>query len=101
MRPRTPEQLWALSRHLHARGWKRLAKTVKVLNYLAHRCLLPSEAEVGDGLVLDHYAFGVVIHPQTKIGINCRIYHHVTLASESWLGSPYFIVLEDGVTIGA
>ncbi len=101
MRPRTPEQLWALSRRLHARGWRRLAKVVKTVNYFVHRCLLPAEAEVGEGLVLEHYALGVVIHPQVKIGLQCRIYHHVTLAAESCIGGPHHIVLGDGVTIGA
>jgi serine acetyltransferase len=44
---------------------------------------------------------GVVLHPQVKIGDRCRIYHHVTLASESCIGSEHFVILEDEVTIGA
>jgi serine O-acetyltransferase len=78
-----------------------LARLVKTLNYYLHGCLLPAEAEVGEGVVLEHYAMGVVLHPQVKIGDRCRIYHHVTLASESCIGSEHFIVLEDEVTIGA
>ncbi len=74
---------------------------VKAANYFLHRCLLPAEAVVGEGLVLEHYALGVVIHPQVKIGRDCRIYHHVTLAAESCLGGPHHIVLEDGATVGA
>ena len=56
---------------------------------------------MGNGVVLEHYAMGVVLHPQVKIGDRCRIYHHVTLASESCIGSEHFIILEDDVTIGA
>ena len=41
------------------------------------------------------------MHPQVRIGKRCRIYHHVTLAAETWIGSPHFITLEDDVTIGA
>jgi serine acetyltransferase len=78
-----------------------LARLVKTLNYYLHGCLLPAEAEVGNGVVLEHYAMGVVLHPQVKIGDRCRIYHHVTLASESCIGSEHFIILEDDVTIGA
>jgi serine O-acetyltransferase len=68
---------------------------------MLHKCLLPAEAEVGENVILEHYALGVVLHPQVKIGVNCRIYHHVTLAAETWIGSPHFIMVEDNVTIGA
>ena len=78
-----------------------LARGVKVANWMVHTCLLPAEAKVGEGVRLEHYALGVVIHPQVEIGSNCRIYHHVTLASESWLGSPFKITLGNDVTIGA
>ena len=46
-------------------------------------------------------ALGIVMHPQVRIGRRCRVYHHVTLAGETWIGSPHFITLEDDVTIGA
>lgn len=101
MRPRTPEQLWAFSRRLHRSGYRRLARAVKVFNWLLHKCLLPAEAIVGENIVLEHYALGIVIHPQVTIGNNCRIFHHVTLASESPIGSEYRITIGDGVTIGA
>lgn len=101
MRPRTPETLWALSRRLHRRGWKFAARAVKTLNWAMHKCLLPAEAEVGEGLVLEHYALGIVLHPQVTIGDGCRIYHHVTLAAESAIGSEHRIVLGRNVTIGA
>ncbi len=101
MRPRTPEQLWKLSRRLHTCGWSRAARWVKVLNYILHKTLLPVDATVGSGLVLEHHALGLVIHPQIEIGNDCRIYHHVTLASETWIGSPHKIIVGNGVTIGA
>ena len=101
MRPRTPEQLWELSRQLHARGWQRTARWVKALNYFLHKTLLPVDAIVGHGLTLEHYALGLVIHPQVEIGEDCRIYHHVTLASETWIGSPHKIIVGDRVVIGA
>jgi serine acetyltransferase len=74
---------------------------VKLVNYRLHYALLPFEAVVGRNLVLDHYALGVVMHPQVEIGSDCRIYHHVTLAAESCIGSPHKIILGNGVTIGA
>jgi len=101
MRPRTPEMLWALSRSLHRAGWPTLARLVKTANWAIHKCLLPAEAIVGEDIILEHYALGIVIHPQATIGDRCRIYHHVTLAAESPIGSGHRIVLGDGVTIGA
>lgn len=101
MRLHSPELLWKWSRDLHRRGWKRAARVVKTLNFALHKCLLPAEAAVGDGVILEHYALGVVMHPQVRIGNRCRVYHHVTLAGETWIGSPHFITLEDDVTIGA
>ena len=101
MRLKSPRQLWAISRFLHAHGWPRLARGVKTLNYMLHKCLLPAEAKVGENIVLEHYALGIVMHPQVEIGDNCCIYHHVTLASESCIGSEYMIILGNRVTIGA
>jgi serine acetyltransferase len=101
MRYRGPQQLWALSRRCHTMGLLRIARIVKTINYLAHRALLPAEAEVGEEVSLEHYALGVVMHPNVVIGNHCRIYHHVTLASESVIGSEHKIVLGNRVTIGA
>ncbi len=56
---------------------------------------------MGEGVILEHYALGVVMHPQVKLGDRCWIYHHVTLASESCIGSEHFIILEDDVRVGA
>lgn len=96
-----PEWLWGFSRRLYAAGYPRMAKAVKCANYVLHKALLPAEATVGEGLILEHYALGVVIHPQVEIGSGCRIYHHVTLAAATWIGSPHKIVIGDRVTIGA
>ena len=101
MRLRTPEQLWSASRWLYARGYFKLARVIKFLNYVLHKALLPVEAKVGAGLTLEHYALGIVIHPQVEIGSGCRIYHHVTLATTTWIGSPHKIMIGGGVTIGA
>jgi serine O-acetyltransferase len=101
MRAHTPELFWQWSCRLHGIGLRRLARFVKTMNFVLHKCLLPAEAEVGEGIILEHYALGIVMHPQVRIGRRCRIYHHVTLAAETWIGSPHFITLEDDVTIGA
>ncbi len=101
MSGRMPERLWALSRALYQRDLRLAARAVKTLNWAIHKCLLPAEAVVGTGVILEHHALGIVMHPQVTIGDHCRIYHHVTLASESCIGSEHRIILGDHVTIGA
>lgn len=100
MRIRSAELFWELSRRLHQRGHRRLARVVKMLNFFVHRALLPAEATVGENLTLEHYALGIVIHPNVSIGNDCRIYHHVTLAGESVIGGPHRVIIGDRVTIG-
>ena len=100
MRLRSPEILWSVTRFLHEKGWHTLARIVKMLNWLIHKCLLPSEARVGKNVILEHYALGVVLHPQVTIGNNCRIYHEVCLAAESDIGSEHRIIVGDDVVIG-
>src|SRR3990172_6088730 len=40
---------------------------------------VPRSVEVGEGFTLVHGGFGVVIHPNTKVGKNVKIYPGVTL----------------------
>ncbi|MBE2203390.1 MAG: serine acetyltransferase [Chthoniobacterales bacterium] len=82
-------------------GWPFAARLVKTLNWAIHKCLLPAEAIVGEGVILEHHALGIVMHPQVTIGDGSRIFHHVTLAAECCIGAEHRIVLGRDVTIGA
>lgn len=93
-------RFWWLSTRLHQRGLTPLAKLVKTFNYLAFRAILPFQAEIERDLQLEHYALGVVSHPNVVIGRGCRIYHNVTLAAESPVGSEHKIIIGNDVTIG-
>ena len=101
MSQRAPERLWAISRSLFQGNHPFAARVVKTLNWVVFKCLLPEQAIVGKGVILEHHALGIVMHPQVTIGDHCRIYHHVTLAAECCIGSEYRIVLGRDVTIGA
>lgn len=100
MRFRSPELIWSWSRKLHARGFRRTARVVKTLNYFIHRALLPAEAIVGTNMTLEHYALGVVMHPNVTIGDDCIIFHHVTIAGEVPIDSPERVVIGNRVIIG-
>jgi serine O-acetyltransferase len=95
-----PGQIWYWSCKAYRKRLVFVAKFLKLLNYLFFKCLLPFEAELQGEVDLRHWALGVVVHPQVWIGKNVVIYHHVTVAGETWIGSPHRIVIEDNVLIG-
>jgi serine O-acetyltransferase len=96
-----PGRIWYWSCQAYRRRLVLLAKLLKLFNYLCFKCLLPYEAELQAEVELRHWALGVVIHPQVQIGKNVSIYHHVTLAGQTPIGSPHRIIIEDDVLIGA
>jgi serine O-acetyltransferase len=62
------------------------ARTHPLLGRFAHRLLrylsgaeVPSEVQIGRDLVLHHQAFGLVVHPNTRIGDRVHVFHGVTL----------------------
>ena len=50
-----------------------VAKLLKLVNYLVFKCLLPYEAELAGEVDMRHWALGVVVHPQVRIGKNVTI----------------------------
>ena len=96
-----PSFLWWLSCQIYRRKMLILARSIKAVNFLIFHAILPYQAEVERDIDLQHYGLGIVIHPNVKIGHQVKIYHHVTLASETWIGSEYKIFIEDQVMIGA
>ena len=96
-----PVLLWQASRRLYTTGHFRLAKALKGVVFLVFRAVLPPEAVVGRNVRLEHYALGVVIHPNTVISDGCRIYHGVTIGSSAAIGSADKILIGSDVVIGA
>ena len=96
-----PAKIWWLSCRAHDRRLTRLARLGKALNFLVFKAILPPEARIHPDIALEHYGLGVVIHPNVVIGRRVRIYHQVTLATESPVGSEHKIFVGDDVTIGA
>lgn len=95
-----PGKIWYWSCKAYRRNWKLLAKLLKGVNFWLFRCLLPYEAELEGEVALEHLGIAVVIHPQVKIGKNVRIFHNVTIAGETWIGSPHRVVIGDNSIIG-
>jgi serine O-acetyltransferase len=97
----TPEKLWLLSIALHRRGHRRLAKLVRNVNSALFHNSLPPGATVSPDVELGHHGLGTVIHPNVVIGRRVKIWHNVTIAMRAGPKSPYRVIVEDDVNIGA
>jgi serine O-acetyltransferase len=97
----SPERLWLLSIALRNRGHPRLARWVRNLNSVLYHNSLPPGASVSSDIVLGHHGLGVVVHPNVVIGRRVKIWQNVTIAVRAGTKSPYRIIIEDGVKIGA
>ncbi|MBS7538479.1 serine O-acetyltransferase [Ancylobacter lacus] len=97
----SPESIWSLGRWAYTRRIPVLPRVCKLLNFFLFRTILPPEAVVGKGLRLQHYGMGVSIHPNVTIGDGVMIYQNVTIAAETYIGSPYRLTIGNNVMIGA
>ncbi len=96
-----PSFLWWLSCQAYKKKIPIVPKLLKAFNFLFFHAVLPYQAEVERDIDLQHYGLGIVIHPNVKIGHRVKIYHGVTLATETWIGSPHKIYIGDDVLIGS
>jgi serine O-acetyltransferase len=48
---------------------------------------IPINCNIGGGLLIPH-PNGIVIHPDARIGVNCLIFHQVTIGTRERPGSP-------------
>jgi serine O-acetyltransferase len=97
----SPERLWKLSAALRRRGHRRLALFVKKVNSAIYHNSLAPGATFSPDIKFGHHGFGTIIHSNVVIGERVKIWHNVTLAVRSSVGSPHRIIIEDDVNIGA
>lgn len=84
---------------LYRKGFKRTSRLFYWLNRFVFSCDIPGSVKIGHGLVLPHMGLGVVLHPNTIIKNNVRIYQNVTIGSRYRTAS--FVTVGDGTTLGA
>jgi serine O-acetyltransferase len=77
----------AYQKHAHsANPWKWVAKKVAVLRHRFWSVVtgadIPLNCQIGGGLLLPH-PNGIVIHPSSKIGVNCLIFQQVTIGDRN------------------
>ncbi len=96
-----PVTLFRASCWLHRRGRTRLAHALKAVNFVLFRAVLPPEVRAGRGLQMNHRGLGVVLHPNTELGEDVRLQHHVTIANRRYVSDREMTVIGDRVEIGA
>lgn len=97
----SPVTFWWWSCQAYKRRLLPLAKLCKTVNFVLFKAILPFQAEIHRDVSLEHYGLGIVIHPNVSIGHRVKIYHHVTVAAETWIGSEHKVTIGDDVIIGA
>lgn len=55
---------------------------MELLNHVLCACSVSVKAEIGEGTIFYHRGIGVVVHPNAKIGRNCKIFQNVTIGSK-------------------
>lgn len=83
---------------LYRKGWKRTAKLLYWLNRIIFSCDIPCAVKIGKQLSLPHFGLGVVIHPNTIIGDNVKIYQQVTIGAR---GGKWDCIIGDNCMLGA
>ena len=89
--------LWRCSNYLYRHKFNSLAGCVYRIIRILFQCEIPPSVTMGDGSLFIHNGLGCVVHPQTIIGRNCKIYQNVTLGGRNGRGTP---ILEDDVFVG-
>lgn len=85
-----PKLIRAIRRYQAARGrGARLMARYWALNHrfwsVITQCEIHLNCEIGGGLRLPHPT-GIIVHPKARIGVNCMLFHQVTLAGDVVLG---------------
>ena len=96
-----PETIWWWATRAYQKRIPLVPQLLKAVNYFLFRCITPYQAKIEKDLILGHLGLCFVCHANVEIGRNVLIYHMVTLAGETWTGSPHKIIIGDDVFIGA
>ena len=93
-------RLWLLSTRLHHSGHKSLARFVRNVNSMLYHNYLAMQAQIRPDVGLGHQGFGTVVHGNTVVGRDVKIFQNVTIFVRPPTGTNK-VIIEDGVVIGA
>lgn len=91
-------KLYSIERWFYINHLRYVSIIVRALIRLIFSADVPYAACIGKGTEFPHDALGMVMHPATKIGKNCKILHGCTFGGR---GGEKLPVIGDNVLIGA
>lgn len=97
-------RLLLYSIYFYQRGQYKIAHLFEKLNSILNSCEIHCQISLGEGTVFMHSGRGCIIHENTQIGNNVRIFQNVTIGckwSNNQLENTYSPIIEDNVMIGA
>ena len=75
------------------------AVLIRIIIRVLFSCDIPYKAKIGKGTVFPHLGLGVLIHPNTQIGENCKILQGVSIGGKS--AHKEVPIIGNNVLIGA
>ncbi len=91
---------YRMTHWLWLKNWKWLARWLSGLARWLTGIEIHPAAKIGKRFFIDH-GMGVVIGETAEIGVDCTLYHGVTLGGTSWKGGKRHPTLGNGVVVGA
>ena len=69
-------RLWRFGNRLSRRNGilRKVARVVELVNHVICSCSVSIDAEIGERTVFFHRGIGCVVHPNAKIGSDCKIF---------------------------
>lgn len=77
---------------------KHIAKLFDHIHRIIFASDIPASVKLGKNIQLPHYGLGIVIHPKSTIGDNCKIFQNVTIGCRNGDGPP---IIGNNVFIGS
>lgn len=74
---------YKISRFFYNHGIYFLAKFITLIIRLIFGCYIPASADIGELTKFGYGGIGIVIHSESKIGMNCIIDQGVTLGGKN------------------
>lgn len=75
--------LYRLSHWFYRHHLTPLTMLIRIFMRILFSCDISYKAKIGKGTSFPHDALGIIIHPNTVIGDNCKILHGVTIGGRS------------------
>lgn len=77
-------KLYKIENFLYRHKLTFIAIIVRGIIRVLFSCDIPYKAKIGEGTQFPHLGLGVLIHPNTEIGKNCKILQGVTIGRKVW-----------------